>query len=343
MQDVIIDETMIDVTRLDSTKKIGMALKSARRRQEMSLADVSRRLNISSDFLASLEAGTFDDLPGPTYVVGFLRSYARLVGIDSDALVDSYRGLAGQAPLIQTYNMPMTARPPQRSGPLVASVVVVLAVLAYSGWYWVNGTAQNDVLTTELATPEVTVPTTVGADLPEITLTVPDTTTPSPTAPATVSTVTGAPVSTDAPAPVGVAVVPPQMPLAVQEMVPATPAITPDALATSTATVLEPQPTSLPTNAAQATLRDPGQEIIIRAVASSWVEIIRNDGGAVMTKLMRAGDSYVVDADSSVYLSTGNAGGLVVIVGNDKPRSVGKIGEIVRDLPLTAETLRETL
>jgi cytoskeleton protein RodZ len=343
MQDVIIDETMIDVTRLDSAKKIGMALKSARRQQEMSLADVSRRLNISSDFLASLEAGTFDDLPGPTYVVGFLRSYARLVGIDSDALVDSYRGLAGQAPLIQTYNMPMTARPPQRSGPLVASVVVVLAVLAYSGWYWVNGTAQNDVLTTELATPEFTVPPTVGADLPEIALTVPDTTTPSPIAPATVSTVTGAPVSTDVPAPVDVAVVPPQMPVPVQEMVPATPAITPDALATSTAPVLEPQPTSLPTNAAQATLRDPGQEIIIRAVASSWVEIIRNDGGAVMTKLMRAGDSYVVDADSSVYLSTGNAGGLVVIVGDDKPRTVGKIGEIVRDLPLTAETLRETL
>lgn len=344
---------MIDVTRLDSAMKIGMALKSARRQHEMSLADVSRRLNISSDFLASLEAGTFDHLPGPTYVVGFLRSYARLVGIDSDALVDSYRGLKGQAPLVQTYNMPMTARPPQRSGPLVASVLVVLAVLAYSGWYWVNGTAQNDVLTTDLARPEVTAPMTVGADLPDLALTLPDTTTPSPTAPSptmptTVSAVTGASVtgasgSTNAPAPVDVAVVTPQMPVPVQEMVPAKPATTSDALATSTAPVLESQQTSLPTNAAQATLRDPGQEIIIRAVASSWVEIIRNDGGAVMTKLMRAGDIYVVNADSSVYLSTGNAGGLVVIVGDDKPRSVGKIGEIVRDLPLTAETLRETL
>jgi cytoskeleton protein RodZ len=215
MQDV-----MIDVTRLDSAKKIGMALKSARRQQEMSLADVSRRLNISSDFLASLEAGTFDDLPGPAYVTGFLRSYARLVGIDSDALVDSYRGLEGQAPLVQTYNMPITARPPQRSGPLVASVVVVLAVLAYSGWYWVNGTAQNDVLTTDLATPEVTAPMLVGADLPDLAVTLPDATTPSPTAPATVSTATGANViganeSTDAPVPVAAAVVPPQMPIPV--------------------------------------------------------------------------------------------------------------------------------
>jgi len=313
MQDV-----MIDLTRLDSADKIGAALRSARCTQEMSLADVSRQLNISIDFLASLEEGLFDDLPGPTYVAGFLRSYGRLVGIDGDVLVDSYHQLDGQVPRIQTYNMPMTARPPQRSGPLVASVVVMLAVLAYSVWYWVNGTAQNDVLTSDLATLEVTAPTPVSA-------------------------ATRASGSTDSPAPVNVAVVPPQKPVPVQEMVPEKPATTSDALVTSTAPVLEPQQTSLPINAAQATLRDPGQEIIIRAVASSWVEIIRNDGGAVMTKLMRAGDSYVVDADSIVYLSTGNAGGLVVIVGDDKPRSVGKIGEIVRDLPLTAETLRETL
>ena len=338
MQDV-----MIDLAPLDSADKIGTALRLGRCVQEMSLADVSRQLNISVDFLASLEEGLFDDLPGPTYVAGFLRSYGRLVGIDGDALVDSYHQLDGQAPRIQTYNMPMTARPPQRSGPLVASVAVMLAVLAYSVWYWVNGTAQNDVLTSDLVTLEVKAPMTVGADLPDPALTLPDTTTQSLKAPTTVSAVTSASGSTDAPAPVDVAVVPPQKPVPVQEMVPAKPATTSDVLATSSAPVLEPQQTSLPTNAAQATLRDPGQEIIIRAVASSWVEIIRNDGGVVMTKLMRAGDRYVVDADSSVYLSTGNAGGLVVIVGDDKPRSVGNIGEIVRDLPLTAETLRETL
>ena len=193
------------------------------------------------------------------------------------------------------------------------------------------------------ATPEVRTPKTVGADLLDLALTPPDTTTPLPTVPTALAPVTGASGSTDAPAPVDAAVMPPQKPVPVQEMVPAKPAITSDALATSTAPALEPQQTSLSTNAAQATLRDPGQEIIIRAVASSWVEIIRNDGGVVMTKLMRVGDSYVVDADSSVYLSTGNAGGLVVIVGDDQPRSVGKIGEIVRDLPLTAEILRETL
>ena len=338
MQDV-----MIDLKRLDSADKIGTALRSARCIREMSLADVSRQLNISVDFLASLEEGLFDNLPGPTYVAGFLRSYGRLVDIDGDALVDSYHRLDGQASRIQTYNMPMTARPPQRSGPLVASVVVMLAVLAYSVWYWVNGTTQNNLLTADLGTPEITAPTTVSADLPNVALTTPDITTLSLTAPASVSTVTVASEPTDAPVPLDVALVPPQMPAPVQEMVPATPAITSGALVTSTAPLLEPQPTSLPTNAAQATLRDPSQEITIRAVASSWVEIIRNDGDAVMTKLMRAGDSYVVDVESRLYLSTGNAGGLVVIVGDEKPRPVGRIGEIVRDLPLTAETLRETL
>ena len=313
MQDI-----MKDLTRLDSADKIGAALKSARCLQEMSLADVSRRLNISIDFLASIEDGTFDDLPGPTYVAGFLRSYARLVGIEGDALVDCYHQLDGQAPRIQTYNMPMTARPPQRSGPLVASVLVVMGVLAYSGWYWMQGTTQNEFPTTDPATSEVA-------------------------APAEALNMTGSTGSNNALVPLDAAVVPPKASVPVQKMISTKPVIALDSPVISTAPVPERQSTQLPTNAAQATLRDPGQEIIIRAVASSWVEIIRNDGDAVMTKLMRAGDSYVVDSDSIVYLSTGNAGGLEVIVGDDKPRSVGRNGEIVRDLPLTAETLRETL
>ncbi len=91
---------------------------------------------------------------------------------------------------------------------------------------------------------------------------------------------------------------------------------------------------AMQSNAAVATLRDPAQEITIRAVAASWVEIIRSDGESVMTKLMRAGDSYVVDSSSKFYLSTGNAGGLVVILGDETPRPMGKSGEIIRDMPL---------
>jgi len=94
-------------------------------------------------------------------------------------------------------------------------------------------------------------------------------------------------------------------------------------------------------NAAIANLRDPAQEITIRAVTASWVEIVRDNGEEVITKLMQAGDSQVIGGNERLYLSTGNAGGLTIEVGSDKPRSLGDIGEIVRDLPLVTDKLLE--
>jgi cytoskeletal protein RodZ len=96
-------------------------------------------------------------------------------------------------------------------------------------------------------------------------------------------------------------------------------------------------------NSAIANLRDPAQEITIRAVAASWVEIVRDNGEGVMAKLMQAGDSYVVEGNTRLYLSTGNAGGLQIVIGSDNPRSIGETGQIVRDLPLVTDKLKQTL
>jgi cytoskeletal protein RodZ len=90
---------------------------------------------------------------------------------------------------------------------------------------------------------------------------------------------------------------------------------------------------------AVATSRDPANEITIRAVASSWVEIVRNDGEEVMTKLMRSGDIYLIDSGENLYLSTGNAGGLEFVLNDGLVLSAGDVGEILRDLPLKPEGL----
>ncbi|MDB2499103.1 DUF4115 domain-containing protein, partial [Alphaproteobacteria bacterium] len=60
-------------------------------------------------------------------------------------------------------------------------------------------------------------------------------------------------------------------------------------------------------------------------------------------KLMQAGDRYVVDGNTRLYLSTGNAGGLQIVIGSDDPRPIGETGQIVRDLPLITDKLRQTL
>ena len=54
------------------------------------------------------------------------------------------------------YKLPVTAGPPQRSAPAVASLFVVLALIGYGGWYWFGGPTTPDATAeSELAVVEI--------------------------------------------------------------------------------------------------------------------------------------------------------------------------------------------
>jgi cytoskeletal protein RodZ len=63
------------------TANFGTVLREARERRQVSLADVSRQTKVSVASLQLLEQGRLADLPHETFVRGFIRSYARTVGI----------------------------------------------------------------------------------------------------------------------------------------------------------------------------------------------------------------------------------------------------------------------
>ena len=54
--------------------------------------------------------------------------------------------------------------------------------------------------------------------------------------------------------------------------------------------------------------RSPDTEIVIEAIANSWVEVTRADGTSVTSRLMRLGDTYLIPTDEDLYLTAGNAG-----------------------------------
>jgi cytoskeletal protein RodZ len=63
------------------TAHFGSLLREARERRCISLADVARKTKLSKGSLQLLEAGQLDDLPPDVFVRGFIRSYARSVGM----------------------------------------------------------------------------------------------------------------------------------------------------------------------------------------------------------------------------------------------------------------------
>ena len=381
------DKDIQPVVADDSFEQIGSTLKQARRAQGLKISDISQQLRISVDYLSKLEMGAFDQLPAPAYVTGFLRSYGQCVALDPTTLVARYNDLTTKAATMPTYKIPVGARPPQRSAPAIASMLVVCAGIAYGGWYWVNGgnvndqmamvpseivetlsipAAMQDTLIDQRATSaipnddqaqsqDLTVPVqpekaiAAKAVIPTPTVATDDQVAMTKTG----ITKTGTAKTIMAEAPAGAtltkpvetaaAIVAPREPAAPPADVDS-PVLSGDLAETQVITPASQDGETRATgNSAIANLRDPAQEITIRAVAASWVEIVRDNGEEVMAKLMQAGDSYVVEGNTRLYLSTGNAGGLEIVIGSDDPRPIGETGQIVRDLPLVTDKLRQTL
>ena len=386
------DKDIQPVVADDSFEQIGSTLKQARRAQGLKISDVSQQLRISVDYLSKLEMGAFDQLPAPAYVTGFLRSYGQCVALDPTTLVARYNDLTTKAATMPTYKIPVGTRPPQRSAPAIASMLVVCAGIAYGGWYWVIGgdvndqmamvpseiveilsipAAMQDTLIDQRATSAIpnddqaqsqdltvpvqpekviaakaVIPTPTVATDDQVAMTKTGTTETGITETGTAKTITAeAPAGATLTKPVetAAAIVTPREPAAPPADVDS-PVLSGDLAETQVITPASQDGETRATgNSAIANLRDPAQEITIRAVAASWVEIVRDNGEEVMAKLMQAGDSYVVEGNTRLYLSTGNAGGLEIVIGSDDPRPIGETGQIVRDLPLVTDKLRQTL
>jgi cytoskeleton protein RodZ len=70
---------------------IGEVLKRTRARHKIDIRIVEQQTKIRIKYLRALENEDWDVLPGPAYARGFLRTYAQVLGLDGDALVDEYR------------------------------------------------------------------------------------------------------------------------------------------------------------------------------------------------------------------------------------------------------------
>ena len=428
-----------DIHQDDSFEAIGAELSGARIAQGMQIAEVAQLLRISKHYLKDIEAGSFDQLPGPTYVSGYLRSYARVVGLDAVALTNRYRELLNGETAAIHYKFPVDSQHPQRSGAMVASIIVMFAIVGYGGWYamgkpdltgWTGNdeavVANNvveeaaskggtpaaiisadsglDVADVDAFTGALETDGETGADVASTSLVEDDAqavraeggtadlaataTTDSPTVAETglsadpgsvdladatqtdsgqtdtgqadsgqtVSDQTDGAINLQADAALQSSQTPVTQTASLAESDPAaptsstgsaedTPAVA-DASAVLPNTITPAQDLdseSSLSGVAYAGQPDMATEITIRATGTSWVEIIRNNGEEVMTRLMRDGDIFTIDGRERLYLSTGNAGGIELVFSDGLTKSVGEKGEILRDLPLDAERLRNQL
>lgn len=69
----------------------GSLLLAQRETLELSLQHVADELNLTMHYVRALESDSYDKLPGDVFVKGYIRSYARLLGLDPEQMLEIYR------------------------------------------------------------------------------------------------------------------------------------------------------------------------------------------------------------------------------------------------------------
>jgi cytoskeleton protein RodZ len=119
---------------------VGQDLRAARLRRGDDLASVSRALKIRKDHLEALEEDRLEDLPGRTYALGFVRSYAQYLGLDANEMTERYKNdMTGRSEEAAQPVAPIHVddRRLPRGWLVIAGILVLL--LGYGAWHLLSG------------------------------------------------------------------------------------------------------------------------------------------------------------------------------------------------------------
>jgi cytoskeleton protein RodZ len=306
-------------------ESFGSSLRRERELRFIELKEISQATMINLRFLEAIENDDFDSLPHSTFVRGFLRAYAKYVGLNPDEVVTNYEHYLQSAEGeevqeqseggIQSINYP-------KLGVWAGALVVLLVggVLVYLGLR--GGESPPGGLSSEHETVSAVTPSPEPVAPPaEESLPVaaePESAAPEKAAPAGKKLPPASPAG-EAPAGEGQA-----LPVA-----PA-PAEQPSSMVGPphpTAPALEEEIAS----ALAETAEGEGVELVLKAVEESWV-LFRLDDEPEADMIMPAGGTKTLKARTKIVLTVGNAAGVELTLNGKPLPPLGKPGQVVRGL-----------
>jgi len=286
---------------------VGGDLRYARECLGWSLPDVAGTLRIRQPYLEAIEAGRLSELPGNAYAVGFVRTYATALGLDP---VEIGRRFKDEAQHVnRKTELAFPAPVPERGVP-VGAVLLLGALLtagSYAVWYRYSGDARATV---ERVAP---VPERL-APLAE----------PS------------RPVSN--PSPQVASILPPggtaAIPGPVVTVAPPVPVASPPFVALTTLVAPTPLVTLKPGPVAEIS------RVMLRIKSDSYIQVKEKQGGVLLNRVMRTGESWPMPRGQTLLLTTGNAGGTEVVVDGVTSPPLGANGLVRRDIAVDVDALK---
>lgn len=318
--------------------KAGEILRQARIAKGLELSEISSAIHVRVGQLKAIEENHLDQLPGMTYALGFVKSYATHLKLDSIEIANKFKAENGAA----TAKAPLQNHEPLGGSKMpdpfilgaagVCVLVILLVVYIFS-----DGDEQAEQIASAIPTAPAIVDATpvIAAQPATVAGGDPSAPAPIPTAPLT-GVVT--PVQTAAEKP-GDATATSAAPAAAG-MTSAMPRPKPGAPAEAETADAAAAATTTAEGTEEINVRGSRGRVALKATQPSWVQITDSSRNIVFKKVLRPGEVYYVPEGATHSLITSNAGGLDVYVDGSRVKTLGGQGDIVRGVKLQPEMLK---
>ena len=311
-----------EVSNEQPVRLAGAVLREKRIELGIDEKSIAQKLKMRMDQLRAIEQSDYAKLPARTYAVGFVRAYAKSLGLDAETLVDLFKTetQSHDSSKPAELNFPEVAPAPKwPSGGIVVVALVVAIVIYGVAQLTMPGAEQSKTASVE-ENPVAVVDATDFAIKSGTQVSDRGAITVTPALPGTHSifpvmgneaSVTehlvdglGPSISSLPPAPVTES--PPQSPLA--------------------------SVARAPENSVAAS------RITLKAVEATYVQVkdlaLRKPKSVLLARVMNPGESFQAPDRANLVLLTGNAGGIQVEVDGRSAGVLGKSGQVIKRLSL---------
>lgn len=288
--------------------KVGTLLKNMRMEKGLKVADIAKTLCIRKQYLDAIEDSNYKEIPAFPYGIGFIRSYADFLGLNSGNIVELYKE---ETNLKSTEGVSVVEPETGAAMPnfvyIIASIVAV--ALIYGVWTWMSHDEEIDTTITSEAFGDEN-----NVIIVEETLDTSDNTSayaPAEEKATKSDSVESSTVENENSATTP-AVAPAAAPVATPEVLPANEA--------NPVKVNEPQVENVASPAPAPELPKlviPSKGIFIEVLEESWVEV-KNAQKLYLSKVLNPGEGYTLPNDTGLILSVGKRGGVNVYVNGVK-------------------------
>ncbi|GEK46662.1 helix-turn-helix domain-containing protein [Bisbaumannia pacifica] len=118
---------------VSSTPSPGALLKAERERQGLSLEQIAAGLNLRPAVIGGLEEDDYGEVPVSAYRRGYLRAYARFLGMDDGPVIGAYNARHGSQEAERPVTPVQVTKPPSRLGAWLFKLVTLLVLLGLVG------------------------------------------------------------------------------------------------------------------------------------------------------------------------------------------------------------------